>query len=98
MVDRSDVIRKMAEKIRTSSEDWPATKEAGVPSGCVPCALCNGMCMEAETVEPDWFGRGRVIRIFSMCDEVLELSNEDFRTEFGTVEEAVREWNELNDR
>ena len=51
--------------------------------------------MGAETVEPDWRGRGKVIRIFSGCDAV-GVEKDDMRTEFGTEAESVAEWNELN--
>ena len=63
--------------------------------GCVPCKVCGKRCMEAETVEPDWRGRGKVIRIFSGCDAV-GVEKDDMRTEFGTEAESVAEWNELN--
>lgn len=75
---------------------WPGTKDASVPSGCIPCRLCKGYCMKAETVEPDWHGRGKVIRIFSMCDKSFDFPNEFVRTEFDTAENAVIEWNSMN--
>lgn len=89
--------RSREEVVTAIKEPWPPTKLAEVPSGCVPCKVCGEMCMQAETVEPDWYGRGEVIRIFSMCDESFgDFENDDVRTEFGLVEEAVTEWNRMN--
>ncbi len=78
------------------SENLPKPEHAEIPEGCLSCVICGERCMEAETVEPDWNGRGKVIRIFSMCDESMEKDNDDVRTEFGTVAEAVIEWNKMN--
>ncbi len=76
---------------------WPPCLEAQFPKGCICCRICNDYCMGAETVEPDWYGRGKVIRIFSLCDKSMKMENEEVRTEFGTVEEAVLEWNQMNE-
>ena len=77
---------------------WENSVKAEVPEGCVPCRHCKEMCMEAEAIENDWYGRGKVIRIFSMCDVIMniDLSKDDFRTEFDTPENARYEWNEMN--
>ena len=75
---------------------WPGTMHAVVPNGCLPCSLCEVYCMGAETVEPDWHGRGKVIRIFSLCDKSMEYDNDSVRTGFhATEEDAVEEWNEM---
>lgn len=73
---------------------FPPLQDADVPDGCDPCRLCGGYCMEAEGVE-DWGGRGFVIRIFSMCDESVEMDKDDIRTEFSTPDDAVEAWNAL---
>lgn len=75
---------------------WNPTEDAPNPPGLLPCHYCGEHCMETEQVEDGFEGRGKLIRINAMCAEVSEFADEkdDERTEFGTVEEAVREWNE----
>jgi len=51
--------------------------------------------MSAEAIEDDWYGRGRVIRIWSMCDESDPYEKDDVRTEFAPETEAVVEWNNM---
>lgn len=67
-----------------------------VPEGCNPCRFCGGYCMEADVVEVDWDGRGRVIRINSLCDESGHEEKDDLRTEFEPPAEAVIAWNKMN--
>ena len=73
---------------------WSTLIDVDVPSGCLPCMECGEMCMKAEGVE-DWNGRGRVLRIFSMCDESFNLPNDLVRTEFDPPEEARAAWNKM---
>ena len=63
-----------------------------------PCSLCGEVCVDnteddgcggLETVD-DWFGRGRVHRIFTECDL---WSDNHFRTEFAPIGEMVAQWN-----
>lgn len=74
---------------------WKNPKFAALPDGCCVCKWCGKMCMEAEMLEDDWYGRGQVIRIFSMCDDAPWTKDES-RTEFATENEAVQEWNDIN--
>ena len=60
-----------------------------------PCKICDGTCMEMEGLKQDWYGRGEVVRIFSLCDDSLYY-RDDVRTEFAPLEEAVEEWNDMN--
>ena len=50
--------------------------------------------METEQIEEDWYGRGKVIRITSMCD-ASNGSEDETRTEFAPVAEAVDKWNAM---
>ena len=60
-----------------------------------PCSLCGAVCVDAEddgyggleSVD-DWFGRGRVHRIWTECDLW-----DPFRTEFAPIGEMVAQWN-----
>lgn len=74
---------------------WEPLHDVPVPAGCVPCRLCGKRCMVAEMIEHDWEGRGRVIRIWSNCDESDDFEKDDIRTEFEPEAEAVAEWNEM---
>ncbi len=103
MAKRDKVIQRMADAYKGRPTKWEDATLCAVPAGCKPCRYCNGMCMEAEQIQKDWFGRGRVVRIYSMCDESdIAFENDGFfwkdalRTEFGTEEEAVAEWNKMN--
>ncbi len=81
--------------IKVEPEGWQPTRECNLPDGCDNCRVCGGRCMEAESIERDWHGRGRVIRIFSLCDASDDMEKDDVRTEFGIEEEAVEEWNDM---
>jgi len=74
---------------------WSGMVECEMPDGCVPCRLCGGNCAGAEAIEEDWYGRGRVIRIWSECKESDSYEKDDIRTEFAPEKEAVAEWNEM---
>lgn len=47
---------------------WEDPVDIVTPPGCNPCRFCKGHCMEAEALEHDWHGRGRVVRIWPTCD------------------------------
>jgi hypothetical protein len=58
--------------------------------------------MYGEWEEKDWFGRGKVVRIGSDCDESLDATDDcgffwkdEARTEFGPVEETIAQWNDM---
>jgi hypothetical protein len=60
-----------------------------------PCHICGTLCLEFEEVEEDWFGRGRVVRIWAGCDEALDYEKDEIRTEFGPLRESIEVWNEM---
>lgn len=75
---------------------WGELKDVETPSECIPCRLCGQKCMATEEVE-DRDGRGKVIRISSLCDQSLDLwDKDDTRTEFNLPKDAVKEWNKMN--
>lgn len=101
-----DVVQMMASGMRGDvALEWQADMPCDNPPGIKPCRYCGGMCMSTESLERDWFGRGRVIRITAMCDEIdraMEGSDGDeymfakdaCRTEYAPEADAVAAWNE----
>ena len=61
-----------------------------------PCSLCGVVCVDNQEEDglgglesaDDWFGRGRVHRIYTEC-EIWD----GFRTEFAPIGEMVAQWN-----
>ena len=98
------VVSKMAEIMRGESPGkFEKLLDAANPQGLIPCRHCGKMCMETELIKNDWFGRGEVIRITSMCDESADWEDggdddewRETRTEFSPEAKAVAEWNEMN--
>lgn len=108
-------VKKMAELLRDKPRvEWENPVEAPVPAEAINCKHCGGRCMYCEQLQNDWFGRGVVCRIGSLCDEAFKwegshLDNafaqykggkeiREIRTEFAPQAEAVKEWNAMNIR
>jgi len=80
---------------------WEPELDIPRPDGLLPCKYCRGMCMEASKIENDWGGRGEVVRITALCDEIEEQlrsdghypERADMRTEFLPLNEAIAAWN-----
>jgi hypothetical protein len=64
------------------------------PKGLNPCRICHEHCYGAEGVNDDEVGL--LISIGSLCSQSWVDNQIDNITEWGTIKEAIAEWNQDN--
>ena len=78
--------------------------EKEIAKECNPCKRSGIKKIECDFVEDGFEGRGELVRIYCFCEDCDKLMDirmdetmfwkDDFRTEFGKKEDAIKEFNE----